>query len=263
MIVTLLTDFGDEDGFVGAMRGVLLGRAPGAVLADLAHHVPPGDVVKAARVLRRAAPCFPPGTVHLVVVDPGVGSDRRPLALRAGGHVFVGPDNGVLIEAAEALGGVTEARALTERSLWRGTPSRTFHGRDVFAPVAGALAAGLPLEAVGSPVDDWVRLDAPRPVRDPGGVWRGRVVEVDRYGNLITDLPPLPGPLRLEIAGVAVQGPSPAYAAVPAEALLVVVGSEGTLEVAVRDGSAAARLGARAGTPVACFTPDLPPSSAP
>jgi S-adenosylmethionine hydrolase len=262
VIVTLLTDFGDADGFVGAMRGVLLGRAPGAVLADIAHHVPPGDVAKAARVLRRAAPCFPAGTIHLVVVDPGVGSARRPLALRAGGHTFVGPDNGVLIDAAESLGGVEAARALTERSLWRGPPSSTFHGRDVFAPVAGALAAGVPFERVGPPVDDLVRPHAPAPAPDAEGVWRGRVVEVDRYGNLITDLPPLPGPLRLELAGAVVEGPSAAYADVVPGALVLVVGSEGTLEVAVRDDSAAARLGAHAGTPVACVGPGARPSSA-
>jgi S-adenosylmethionine hydrolase len=261
MIVTLLTDFGDEDGFVGAMRGVLLSRAPGATLADIAHHVPAGDVAKAARVLRRAAPCFPTGTVHLVVVDPGVGSARRPLALRAGGHLFVGPDNGVLVPAAERLGGVEAAHVLTERALWRGTPSATFHGRDIFAPVAGALAAGVPLEAVGPAVDDWIRPAQPAPGFDRG-VWRGQVVEVDRYGNLITDLPgSLAG--RVLIGGAALDGPAASYSAVATGDLVLVVGSEGTLEVAVRDGSAAARLGVRAGAPVTCVPAASRPESPP
>jgi S-adenosylmethionine hydrolase len=201
--------------------------------------------------------------VHLVVVDPGVGSARRGLAVRAGGHLFVGPDNGVLVPAAEVLGGVQAARALTEPALWRTpTPSATFHGRDVFAPVAGALAAGAALERVGPPVADWVRKDAPAPTVDGAGRWTGRVAEIDRFGNLITDLPSgiaARGRWRVAVGGVEVRGPSPAYAAVARRDLVLVAGSEGTLEVAVRDGSAADRLGARVGDPVTC-APDAGPA---
>lgn len=224
MIVTLLTDFGDADGFVGAMRGVILSRAPDARLVDLAHHVPRGDVAKAARVLKRAAPCFPAGTVHLVVVDPGVGSARDAIAAEIAGHLFVAPDNGVL----GLMGPPTRIRRLAIPS----DASSTFHGRDVFAPAAARLAAGAPLEALGPAVHDLVRLPEGRP---------GRIVEVDQFGNLISDLPPEPG--RYRIGAVVLDGPQPSYSAVASGEFVLVAGSEGTLEVAVRDGSAAERLG--------------------
>lgn len=227
-VITLLTDFGDQDGFVGAMRGVLLSRAPGARLIDIAHHVPRGDVVKAARVLKRAAPCFPTGTVHLVVVDPGVGSSRLAIAAEIGGHRFIAPDNGVL----GLLGAPTAVHALPIPA----SASTTFHGRDVFAPAAAALAAGAPLETLGPRVDGLQPLPAASP---------GVIIEVDQFGNLISNLPPLPG--RYRIGAVELDGPQSSYSAVASGELVLVCGSEGTLEVAVRDGSAAERLGLTAG----------------
>lgn len=261
MIVTLLTDFGDADGFVGAMRGVILCRAPGATLVDLAHHVPAGDVAKARRVLARAARCFPSGTVHLVVVDPGVGSTRRALAVEAAGMRFVAPDNGVL----EPFLADARVHAVAPGPLLPPARGTTFHGRDVFAPIAGALAAGVPLERVGLPVHDPVRAPVAAPTRTPDGRWSGQVVEVDRFGNLITDLPAerFAAGCELQIGSTRLPGPAPCYAAVAPGALAVVAGSEGTLEVAVRDGSAAERLGLGVGAPVACAPASGAPSSAP
>lgn len=249
-ILTLLTDFGDADGFVGAMRGVILTRAPGCRIVDLAHHVPRGDVAKAGRVLARSAPYFPDGTVHCVVVDPGVGSGRRALAVRVGGHRFVAPDNGVLDPVCAALGGPVEARYIGNPGAVRLPVSHTFHGRDVFAPAAAWLAAGGAFEDLGPTVDDRVRL--PRcAVRVEGDRIIGRVDEVDVFGNLITDIAAegLPERVSVDVAGQRLTGPSPAYAAVAPGALVVVVGSLGRIEVAVRDGSAAARLGVGAGAP--------------
>ncbi len=240
--VTLLTDFGDQDGFVGAMRGVILAGAPRCRLVDLAHHVPPGDIRKAGSVLRRAAPCFPEGTIHLVVVDPTVGSARRPLVVQAAGHLFVAPDNGVLGAALSRLGGAVAAYVVRRRDLCSSDASSTFHGRDVFAPTAAALARGCAPAEVGPPAGELVALPRLGP---------GAVVEVDRFGNLLTDLV-VRGPTVVRLGGVEVAGPARSYADVAPGELVLLVGSEGTLEVAVRDGSAAERLGAGVGTPVAC-----------
>ncbi|MCA9560641.1 MAG: SAM-dependent chlorinase/fluorinase [Myxococcales bacterium] len=242
-IVTLLTDFGDEDGFVGAMRGVILSRAPDVQLVDLAHHVPRGDVAKAARVLRRAAVHFPAGTVHCSVVDPGVGTERAAVAVEAGRQYFVAPDNGLLGEVLDALGGAQAAHLLRAPVSRRATVSSTFHGRDVFAPGVAALAAGVSIAELGPPAGNLQRL-----ARAAGG----QVVEVDRFGNLITDLPIPQGEVELVIAGHRLRGPVSAYGAVGVGALVLVRGSEGTLEVAVRDGSAADRLGVGVGATVAC-----------
>lgn len=259
-IITLLTDFGDEDGFVGAMRGVMLSRAPRARLVDLAHHVPRGDVAKAARVLARSAPHFPPGTIHCVVVDPGVGSSRHAVAVAAAGHRFIAPDNGVLTDVLTALGAPvsalppTAARLITHPDARRAVVSHTFHGRDLFAPAAAALAAGLALDAIG-PVAPapLVRLDRRPPRTRLDGSRIGHIVEVDRFGNLITDLDPPDGRFRLSVArsddreALALMGPAPSYSAVSPGEFVVVCSSQGTLEIAVRDGSAAERLDLAAG----------------
>ena len=251
MIITLLTDFGDADGFVGAMRGRLLTVAPEARLVDLAHHVPRGDVAKAAQVLRRSAPYFPPGCVHLIVVDPGVGSGRRVLVALHKGHTFVAPDNGVLGPTLDALGEPAQARiwSVTDPALTPWPVSHTFHGRDIFAPVAGAIAAGHPVEAVGVQIDDSVRL--PSPVQHIEGGWRrGAVVEIDAFGNAITDLA---GHASVEIRladGTRLSGPHRAYAEVERGAPVIIVSSNDTVEIAVREGDAAARFDLRPGAPV-------------
>lgn len=235
------------------MKGVLLSVCPSARLVDLTHELAPQDIRGAALALEAALPYFPEGTVHLVVVDPGVGSARRPLALRArGGHYLVGPDNGVF--SAFVDGATAVALAAPEYRL--ADVSRTFHGRDVFAPAAAYLAAGVPLERLGPPVTDPVRLPIPGSRLEAGAVI-GEVLDVDRFGNLLTSiestrLEALPGggPVGLEVAGHAVAGLVDAFADGPADAAAAIVGSTGRIEVFVRNGSAARRLGVGRGAPV-------------
>ena len=187
MIVTLLTDFGSADYFVGAVKGAILSVDPRAVLVDLTHDIPAFDVEAAAYTLLAARESFPPGTVHVAVVDPGVGSGRRALAAECAGHFFVGPDNGLFGYAFERGGGARVFR-LTNRKYFRQSVSTTFHGRDVFAPVAGALSAGVPVDDLGEEVSDWVRLAPLAPLRRPDGSLEARVIHIDRYGNCVTNL---------------------------------------------------------------------------
>ncbi|HTO52110.1 MAG TPA: SAM-dependent chlorinase/fluorinase [Myxococcota bacterium] len=251
MIITLASDFGTADGYLGALKGVLLVRCPGVQLVDLSHELAPGDVAGASHLLGRAAPHFPAGTVHLAVVDPGVGTARRGLALEIDGQRFVGPDNGLFSAVLEA-GRAIAAHALENVSLWAAQPSPVFHGRDVFAPVAAHLARGGALAAVGSALasDTLVRLRSPKPQEDPRerGTLRGEVVHVDRFGNLVSNLPAPAGDgaVRVEVAGQTLPL-ARTYGDVAPGALVALVGSSGRIEVAVRDGSAAAHLGARAG----------------
>jgi len=250
VIVTLLTDFGLTDSYVAQMKAVLLARAPGATLVDVTHLIPPQDVRAGAFHLWAAAPAFPPGTVHLAVVDPGVGTARRALAARTRrGDCFVGPDNGLLVPALERLGGLDAAVALAVE----GRASHTFHGRDVFAPAAAALAAGEPLEALGSRSDLLDRSAAfPVPRRTAAGL-RGSVLASDAFGNLVTNLPAdaLPRSFDVHVAGRTIRGaPHASYEAVPPGKLLAVVGSASLLEISVRGGSARSLLRARVGTGV-------------
>ncbi len=261
-VVTLLTDFGTRDAFVGIMKGVMLGINPRATFVDLTHDIDAQDVVAAALVLRSAVPYFPRGTVHLVVVDPGVGSARRALAIATKQATLVGPDNGVLLPAARLLGlerahAIDIERPATARILRRPI-SHTFHGRDVFAPVAAHLSAGLALRSLGPPAGDLVEPALPE-CRAGEREITGAVVHVDRFGNLITniaasDLARLrrfsPDDLSVSIAGMQIRGLVPAYAAVAEGEVLAIVGSWGQLEIAVRGGSAAQRLTARRGTAV-------------
>ena len=266
-LITLTTDFGLEDNFVGVMKGVIAGIAPEARVVDLSHAVPPQDVAAGAFVLVTGFAYFPEGTVHVAVVDPGVGSARRAIALQAGGYFFVGPDNGLLGYALAALaeagqlegrwqdgwwelGGDARAVELTEWAYWRPMVSQTFHGRDVFAPVAAHLVRGVPLAELGPAVDRVQALALPRPEPEGDG-WRGNVVYVDRFGNLITNL--RDGELggtrwRVAVAGREIAGLSPSYAAMGE--LGAIMGSAGYLEIAAPNGSAAALLGVRVGTAV-------------
>jgi S-adenosylmethionine hydrolase len=253
-IVTLLTDFGTRDVYAGVMRGVILGIAPGARIVDLTHEVPPQDVFAGAMLLRSAVDYFPDGTVHLAVVDPGVGSAREPVAVITERAVLVGPDNGLLHPAAEKLG-LREVRRLDRSEIFRSPVSQTFHGRDVFAPVAAHLGAGLDPASVGSPWPGLAPLPVP-PVRRASDGLHGEVVHVDGYGNLITNVTAgeilgfSPTRVSVRIAGVTISSLSTAYAAVPSGTLLAIIGSWGTLEIAERDGNAARRLGASRRMPV-------------
>jgi S-adenosylmethionine hydrolase len=243
-VVTLLTDFGTADGYVGEIKGVLLSLAPGAVLVDVTHDVPPGDVVAACYVLGRVWRSFPPGTVHLAVVDPGVGTRRRALAAEAAGHCFVAPDNGLLSDVFAAA----EARVVSLPIPV--TASRTFHGRDVFAPAAARLAGGAPLDAVGAPVSNLVHLPPRKLLRD-GPDLVGQVVHVDGFGTLITNLPGsdvAPGALvRLGTLQVALRS---TFAEVSPGETVAFVGSGGTVEIAVRGGRADVVLGMSRGVEV-------------
>lgn len=246
-VVTLTTDFGTRDSFVAAMKGVLLSRCAGVQVVDICHDVPPQNIRVGALRLASAARYFPPGTVHVAVVDPGVGGPRRPIAVSAGGQSFVGPDNGVLSLAAGPDAPGWRAVEIANRALWLPNPSSTFHGRDIFAPVAAHVAGGGALDDLGPPTDGMVRILLPR-VAEQDGRLSGAVLDVDRFGNLITNVRPceLEGWTveAVEIAGREIHGLSEWYD--PAQALVAVLNSDGWLEIAAQGGSASDLLGAGA-----------------
>lgn len=233
------------------MKGVIASRAPGAQVVDLSHGIAPQNVLAGALVLRAAVPYFPAGTIHLGVVDPGVGTARRAICIETDRACFVGPDNGLLSLAAPAERTIRVVEITNERYLL--VPrSHTFHGRDVFAPAAAALATGVVPGALGPERSDVVRITLPVPVRD-GRTIRGEVVYVDTFGNLATniDATMLAEVVeRVEIAGRPIAGMVATYAAAPTGALLALVNSWGVVEIAVRDGDARARLDAQVGSPV-------------
>jgi S-adenosylmethionine hydrolase len=238
-IITLLTDYGTSDSYVAEMKGVLLCGAPGATLVDITHAIAPGDVAAAAYVLGRAWVHYPPGTVHLAVVDPGVGTSRMALALRTRGHCFVGPDNGLF--TAVLRGAEVEAVSLPTPTV----ASPTFHGRDLFAPAAAALARGAPLASLGERYAGIPRRVATPVPHHEGKVVVGEVIYVDHYGNLVTNLTPdlVPGYAVLEAESLVIGPVRSTFGDVPSGALLAYFGSGGSVEIAVRDGSAARRLG--------------------
>ncbi len=258
-LVTLTTDFGSSDGYVGAMKGVLLSVDASLRLHDLAHDLPPQDVEHAAGVVRAACPWFPPGTVHLAVVDPGVGTARAPVVVRAGGQVFVAPDNGLLGPVLAELGGATAVRRIDPEGRlgpWLRADAHTFHGRDLFAPAAALLATGrVAVTEVGPPhtLLTWERVP---PRREADGGMTGRVTDTDRFGNVVTDIH------RAMLDGVPLEAMDVVladgrrlpmlrtYGEVPPGEALGLFGSEGFVEIAVRGGSARNRLGLRRGATV-------------
>lgn len=250
-LLTLLTDFGTRDAYVGIMKGVALGICPALQLIDLTHDVPPQAISIGALVLRSAVPYFPAGTVHCAVVDPGVGGTRRAIAVRTPHALLVGPDNGLLAPAAAALGGVEAVHAIENAALCRPTVSRTFHGRDVFAPVAAHLAAGVPLAEVGPALPAPTPLPLPAPTVD-GAAVHGEVIHVDRFGNLLTniDRAAVSGfrapTLSVRVLDVTVPLVT-TYGDVATGSALALWSSWDTLEIAVRDGDAARHFGAQPG----------------
>ncbi len=253
-LVTLLTDFGTADGYAGVMEGVIAARAPAARVVHLTHDIAPGDQRRAAFTLMTCAPWFPRGSVHVAVVDPGVGTARRAVALRSGGSWFVGPDNGVLRWAAPDP---EVAIALTNPAFHLHPVSRTFHGRDVFAPVVAALARGVTPGRLGPAVriGSLVPLPFPTPRRSIRGM-TGEILAVDRFGNAITNIPEngwrkaFGRRPAVAVAGRGRFTERVAYGAVRSGAPVAVFGSAGFLELVVRDGSAAARCGLAPGAPV-------------
>lgn len=253
-IVTLTSDFGLGDPFVGVMKGVILSICHDARLVDLTHEIAPQDILGGQLALQSAVPFFPVGTVHLAVVDPGVGSARRALAVRAAWQWFVGPDNGLLSFAFDAPG--WSAVELTAEHYRLPRVSRTFHGRDVFAPVAAHLARGVKLEHLGPPVADPVRLEIPT-ARLVDGALAGEVIAADRFGNLITSLTEEglgrlagTGAVDIEVGSRRLGPVRSAYAEAEPGVPAAIIGSQGRLEIFVRGGSARAVLGAPGGTPV-------------
>ncbi len=246
--ITLLTDFGTADGYVAALCGVLATLAPAVPVDHASHDVPPGDIAAAASALSRYWEFYPAGTVHVIVVDPGVGSARRALLVRAAGRMGVGPDNGVF---EPMLAHADDVREITCSALFRQPVSATFHGRDIFAPVAAWLALGGLPERVGAPLPDPVRADT-AVIEASAGTLLATVVHVDRFGNLITNLSGarIGRGTRIEIDGRSLGEVRRTYAEADSGEALALIGSSGFLEIAVRDGSAAQQFGATRGTRV-------------
>jgi S-adenosylmethionine hydrolase len=251
-IVTLLTDFGSSDHYVGAMKGAILSICPDAQLVDITHEIEPYDITGAAFTLAQTWPYFPKGTVHLIVVDPGVGGTRRALIAEAAGHFFVAPDNGVLSLISPEL----SAREITEERFFRKPVSRTFHGRDIFGPVAAHLAMGRESAEFGKAIADPVMLAISKPVEKDHGAWEGVVLRVDRFGNLITNFrsdffveDPF-GHFEIRVGRGVIVRLANSYGDATDSEPFAIVGSSGYLEVSVNKGDAASVLNCSGGSNV-------------
>ncbi len=258
-IITLMTDFGLRDGNVGVMKGVIWGIAPGVHIADISHQISAQNILEGALILGRSATFFPEGTIHVGVVDPGVGTQRRPLAARFGPQIFVGPDNGlstVLWEHAETQNWPVEFIHLDRREYWLPEISNVFHGRDIFSPVAAHLAAGVPLQSLGAAISDPVRLEIPRPEDFQKG-WRGQVMHIDYFGNIATNIriEHLNGALNaaVHLCGHEIHGLVRTFGDRQPGDLVALYGSTGNLIISVVNGSAAAAIGAKFGDPVQVY----------
>lgn len=255
-VIALLTDFGSRDHYAGVMKGVILGICPDVTLVDISHDLPPHDIGFAAHELAATCKYFPAGTIFLVVVDPGVGTTRRGLAVEAGDKRFVAPDNGVLTAAFQETP-PKRVVELVERRYARPTVSRTFEGRDRFAPAAAWIAKGTDLNAFGRPVTDYRLLDLPQPVL-ADGVLRGQVIRVDRFGNVVTNIDrrsyeKLAGgqtPLQLTVRGQAIPRIVSTYADIAPGEIGALFGSTDHLECSAHTASAAEQLGVAAGDAV-------------
>jgi S-adenosylmethionine hydrolase len=254
MLITLTTDFGYADPYVGIMKGVIFGIDPHARIVDLSHGVPPQDIMAAALLLRHSLPYFRRGTIHIAVVDPGVGSARRPLLVVADGNYFIGPDNGVLSLAIERRRAARIIH-LSNPNYYLRPASTTFHGRDIFAPVAGYLSLGIAPEAFGETINDCVELHWPTILRTETTI-EGEIVYIDGFGNLFTniraeDLEKLSGrPLRITVRDLTILGLADNYAAVEPGKYVALMNSWGLLEIAIYKESAKRRSGAIVGDKV-------------
>lgn len=258
--ITLLTDFGIRDGYVGIMKGVIYRIAPDAKIADLSHTIAPQNILEGALVWSRSYAFFPEGAVHVAVVDPGVGTQRRPIAARLGKFFFVCPDNGLItaiLEETEKAGGAVEFVHLDRPRYWLPQVSNVFHGRDIFSPVAAHLASGVPLRELGSPITDPARLALPRPQRTAQG-WKAEIIGIDHFGNLNTNVnrQDLLGPglepqnLRVSIAGREIRGLAKTFGDHARGELVALIDSDDSLAIAVVNGNAAQELNIEFGDPV-------------
>ena len=249
--ITLTTDFGDGSSYVAAMKGDLLSVNPAARLVNLSHTIPPQNLVAAAYFLADTLPWFPPRTIHVVVVDPGVGTNRAILCVEWSDQVIVVPDNGCWTAILRPTDQPPGVYRLEERRFWRAEVSATFHGRDVFAPVAGHLSLGVAPSELGSKIEDWVRLELPSARAAPDGI-HGKVIIVDRFGNLISNILPdgEMGAGSVQIDGRFAARLVNTYGDAEPGTLVALIGSAGRLEIAVVNGSAADRLGLGLGSEV-------------
>ena len=252
-VITLTTDFGLKDGFTAVLKGVIWGICPEAQIADITHSITPQNISEGAIALWRAYAFFPAGTVHIAVVDPGVGTQRRPIAARLGEHTFIGPDNGLftpIFDDATRLGFDRKVVHLTNARYWRPVVSHTFHGRDIFAPVAAHLAKGVDLRELGPLIDDPVRLVLPVPEKTSFG-WHAHVTVVDVFGNLTTDLPAACLPegegTLFRLCGREVREMVSSYGQRSSGELVALVDSENFIELAIVNGNAARILQAQVG----------------
>ena len=259
MIITLTTDFGYQDSFVGIMKGVIASINPQARVIDITHGISPQDILAGALTLRHSVKYFPPGTIHVTVVDPGVGGARQPLLMQGEGNYFLGPDNGVLSLAVENVGSAHIVQ-LTNPTYHLHPTSTTFHGRDIFAPAAAHLSLGIPVRAFGEPWDNIVRVSTPEVVRKERRI-QGEIVYIDQFGNLFTNIGEhdlsgqLLETLDIGIGSVRVHGLSQHYARAQEGEFVAVVNSWGLLEIAVYKDNAKQRTGARIGDKVEVVLP--------
>jgi S-adenosylmethionine hydrolase len=252
-ILTLTSDFGLSDHYVAAMKGVILSICPQARMVDISHDISPFEIAEGAYLIAQAYPSFPRKTVHVVVVDPGVGTARRPILLEAAGQYFVGPDNGVLsmVYSREKH----KVRLISNDRYFRKPVSQTFHGRDIFSPVAAHLAAGVPPSRMGKLIQDYLRPAFEKPQRTGKRTWTGRILKIDRFGNIVTNFHASEFPdlerknfsLALGPRQVGVMAHN--YAECGPGELFAIAGSSGYLEVSVGQGSAARIIGCETGAP--------------
>jgi S-adenosylmethionine hydrolase len=246
-ILTLTTDFGLSDHYVGAMKGVILGICPRAQIVDISHQVTPYAIAEGAFLIAQAYGAFPSGTVHAVVVDPGVGSDRRPILMEAAGQYFVAPDNGVLamVFAREKH----KVRVISNARYFRHPVSQTFHGRDIFAPVAAHVAAGVAASRMGKIIADYVRPQFEKPRQTGPRTWVGEILHIDRFGNIVTNfhVDDFPAFEELAIGRAKARRLVSSYAEAKVGELVAIVGSSGYLELSMKQASAAEKLSCHTG----------------
>jgi S-adenosyl-L-methionine hydrolase (adenosine-forming) len=259
-VITVMTDFGIKDGNVGVMRGVIWGICPTAQISDLSHMIQAQNIREAGYILARSVPYFPKGSIHVVVVDPGVGTERRPMAAQIGDWFYVGPDNGTItvwLERAKQEDWQTDFIELKRPQYWLKNISHVFHGRDIFSPVAAHLANGVPLGELGTPFKDVIRLELPKPEKTNHG-WQGEVIHIDHFGNISTnirienlgDAMNAKENIILRLNGIEIKGMVDTFGERPVGELVALIGSTGNLGIAVVNGNAQEKLATKVGDPV-------------